>query len=87
MDKGMLTYHQRIDQSEIDKIKAELSELDRELVSADGVQLKPSQCYHVDTDPLHVLFNTNCPSELRSNVISIIKKYYPHYEDRTPQNG
>jgi len=75
MDKGMLTYHQRIDQSEIDKIKAELSELDRDMVSADGVQLKPSQCFHFESDPLHVLFNTNCPDTLRQKVEDIITRH------------
>jgi hypothetical protein len=68
-------------------IKKELDLLDRQQINVKGTFLKPSQCYHVETDPLHVLFNTNCPCELRTNVISIIKKYYPHYEDRAPQNG
>lgn len=75
MNKDMLTHHRRIDQSEIDRIKAELSELDRELVSADGVQLKPSQCYHFESDPLHVLFNTNCPDTLRQRVEDIISRH------------
>ena len=68
-------------------IKRELELLDFHHVPADGIILKPSQCYHVETSPLHVLFNTNCPSALKNDVINIIKKYYPDYEDRSSQNG
>ena len=63
-----------------DKIREELDELDHGHIPVDGILLKPSQCYHFGTDPLHVLFNTNCPSSLREKVVNIVKKYYPEYE-------
>jgi len=75
MNRDSLHYDQKINKSSIDRIKAELSALDRELVSADGIELKPSQCYHFETDPLHVLFNTNCPDELKRKVEYIIYRY------------
>jgi hypothetical protein len=54
---------------------SELAELDREPVLVDGKTLKPSQCYHVGTDPTHVLFNTNCPDELKEKVNRVLAKY------------
>jgi len=75
MNKDSLHYDQKINKLSIDRIKAELSALDTELVRADGIELKPSQCYHFETDPLHVLFNTNCPDELRQKVQFIISRH------------
>ena len=59
----------------IEKVKAELGELERYFVKIDGKQLKPSQCYRFNADPLHVLFNTNCPESLKQKIQSIISKY------------
>lgn len=64
----------------MDKLKAELVRLDDEMVDIDGKKLKPSQCYHFDTDPVHILFNTNCPQNLREKVTAIVTKYIPSYE-------
>jgi hypothetical protein len=67
----------------LEKVKAELGELDRSLVEIDGIKLKPSQCYRFDVDPAHVLFNTNCPDELRRKVQSILSKYIKADEGRS----
>ena len=75
MEKDRIEYHQKINKSGIERIKSELSQLDLEMVEADGVQLKPSQCYHFGIDPLHVLFNTNCPDELKQKVQDIISRH------------
>jgi hypothetical protein len=75
MEKDKVEYHQKINSSGIERIKEELTALDRELVNADGVQLKPSQCYHFGIDPLHVLFNTNCPDDLKQKVQDIISRH------------
>jgi hypothetical protein len=64
------------------QVQAELEQLDRDMVLVDGKKLKPSQCYHFDTDPAHVLFNTNCPEDLRHKVQAILSKYIPD-ESRT----
>jgi hypothetical protein len=61
------------------RIQAELNELDRDLVDVDGLRLKPSQCYHFDINPTHVLFNTNCPDSVKEKVHAILSKYIPHY--------
>ena len=66
----------------LNKIQAELNELDRELVTLDGKILKPSQCYRFSADPMHVLFNTNCPDSLKERVNAIIAKYSPPDESR-----
>jgi hypothetical protein len=68
-------YDQESDRQRIEKIKKELSALDAELIDADGIRLRPSQCYHFDTDPLHILFNTNCPDHLRQKVNDIISRH------------
>jgi hypothetical protein len=53
----------------------ELRELDRQQIELDGKSFKASQCYHWESDPAHLLFNTNCPADLRDRVESIIAKY------------
>ncbi len=75
MQKDRVEYPHKINKFGIERIKAELSELDHEMVKADGVHLKPSQCYHFGSDPLHVLFNTNCPDELKQKVQDIISRH------------
>jgi hypothetical protein len=84
MDKDRVWHPQPMDPDIMGRVKAELNELDRELVDVDGKQLKPSQCYHFDVSPLHVLFNTNCPDSLKQKVQAILSKYIPH-ETRTQQ--
>ena len=69
----------------LDILVSELNELDNEVVEIDGTVLKPSQCYHFETDPVHLLFNTNCPDTLKQRVNAIIAKHLPDYESRTPQ--
>ena len=58
------------------QIKEVLNALEREWVEIDGIRLKPSQCYHFEMDPPHVLFNTNCPDALeKAGVESILSQY------------
>jgi len=74
---------EKVSTTVIDSIRAELDHLDEEMVRVDNRMLKPSQCYRIELDPVHVLFNTNCPDALRSKVQSILSKYIPGVEDRT----
>ena len=67
----------------MERIRNELYELDTDLVDVEGKQLKPSQCYRFETDPLHVMFNTNCPEKLRVRVEEILAKYTSDNESRT----
>jgi hypothetical protein len=75
MNKDKIEFTQQINNDRIERIKVALTELDQEMVDADGVLLKPSQCYHFDVDPVHVLFNTNCPDDLREKVQRIIASH------------
>ncbi len=59
----------------LEKVKFELGELDRHFVEIDGKRLKPSQCYRFESDPAHLLFNTNCPEGLKAKVQAILSKY------------
>ena len=61
----------------IDQLKADLAELDEHEIEIDGIKLRPSECYHFDVSPRHVLFNTNCPEALRNKVEAIIEKHFP----------
>ena len=70
-----------------EKIVTELGELDRQLVWVEGKLLKPSQCFRYETDPLHYMFNTNCPEELKEKVQAIFNKHIPAYENRASQQG
>ena len=68
----------------LDRIAYELKELDKDLVEIDGVHLKPSQCYHYEADPFHILFNTNCPDSLKQKVEAILSRHIPQYENSSP---
>lgn len=58
-----------------DLLLQELKKLDTQLVQVNNEWLKPSQCYYYETDPAHILFNTNCPDELKSRIESLLAKY------------
>lgn len=64
----------------IEALKHELRELDQHEIDADGVKLRPSECYRFELSPLHVLFNTNCPDALKEKVQAIIHKHFPEKE-------
>ena len=66
--------------SHLQAIQQELASLDNNLIEINRQQLKVSQCYHFETDPLHLLFNTNCPGQLRQKLNGIVAKYIPGYE-------
>lgn len=59
----------------VEQIKEALEALEQEWVEVDGKRMKPSQCYHFEVEPLHVLFNTNCPDELKEKVETILSRY------------
>ncbi|HEX6191209.1 MAG TPA: hypothetical protein VFZ42_02545 [Chitinophagaceae bacterium] len=69
------------------KLKAALEELDQEWVEIDGARVRPSQCFHVDANPPHVLFNTNCPDTLKKKVQEILSHYtgYPDTHEGSSQ--
>ena len=71
----------------LENVVRELKELDNELVEIDGTRLKPSQCYHFEADPLHVLFNTNCPDSLKQKVEAILSRHIPEYESSPSEEG
>jgi hypothetical protein len=51
----------------------------------DGKQMKPSQCYRIEMNPLHVMFNTNCPETLQVKINSILAKYLQSDETGSSQ--
>jgi hypothetical protein len=67
----------------LEKIVSELDDLDKELVTIDGTVLKPSQCYHFETNPVHMLYNTNCPDALKQKIQAILDKYLASHESST----
>ena len=73
------------DLSLIERMKSELRELDNEPVEIDGRRLKPSQCYRMEMDPVHIMFNTNCPGTLKERIESILAKYLKTDEGRSSQ--
>ena len=66
---------QRLTPDSLNKIEAELTELDRFIINIQGKKLRPSQCYRFIADPPHILFNTNCPSGLSLKIQAILEKY------------
>ena len=59
----------------IQQVKAELQELDKENILVDGKTMKPSNCYYFGSNPTNLLFNTNCPEELKTKIGLILSKY------------
>lgn len=57
------------------ELKKDLDLLDRQMIEVNGKPMKASQCYHLETDPAHLLFNTNCPQDLKSKIEEILSKY------------
>jgi len=55
------------------ELRRELEKLDDELVNADGIMLKPSQCYRIEAN--HILYNTSCPESLKRKIQSILLRY------------
>ncbi len=64
-----------IERSCYEKLQEELAALDAAEVEVNGQLLRPSQCYFLQTDPLHILFNTNCPDSLREMVNHIVQRH------------
>lgn len=65
----------RLSPDMVEKVKAELGELDRHFVEIGGKKIKHSQCYRFEADPAHILFNTNCPEDLKQKIQAILSKY------------
>lgn len=74
-----------MNEADLQQLRSALLDLDRELIDVDGIKLKPSQCYRLETDPAHVLFNTNCPQALKEKIQALLLKYLPHDEGSTSQ--
>ena len=70
-----------------DELRSELENLDKELIEADGVKLKPSQCYRITDNSLQVIYNTNCPGALRETIESILSKYAKDNSENYPPAG
>jgi len=75
--------HQYIAPQFIETLKKELRELDKEMVQLNGTSIAPSQCYRLELDPAHVLFNTNCPADLKERIEGLLHKYYKTHEGGT----
>jgi hypothetical protein len=61
----------------------ELKSLDSQAINVDGNAMKPSQCYHWEAEPAHLLYNTNCPPDLKQKLQAIIAKYVDTNESRS----
>jgi hypothetical protein len=53
----------------------ELEKIEEAVVVLDDKELKPSQCFHIESDPPHVLFNENCPESLKIRINEILRRY------------
>ena len=63
-------------QTENELFLKELEQLDESIITVDGRAYKPSQCYHIGMDPVHVLFNENCPESLKIAINDLLRKYH-----------
>ncbi len=56
-------------------IAAELEKIDLEPVLLNGHPTKPSSCYRLSGNPPQVIFNTNCPDDVKGKIEAILLKY------------
>ncbi len=56
-------------------LSEELAILDQAMVEVNGNLMKPSQCFHIEMDPPHVLYNENCPGSLKEKIGDLLKRY------------
>lgn len=68
----------------LEMVKAELMQLDEKNVLVDGKELRPSNCYYFGSNPLHILYNTNCPESLKEKIEHILEKYSDTDEEQRP---
>jgi hypothetical protein len=77
---GHLTYEEML------KLQVALAELDNERVEVSGQWLAPSQCYRVSENLPYILFNTNCPDELKKRIEKILSDYSSRNESSAQEN-
>lgn len=63
----------------VDQLRDDLDKLNRNWMNIEGINMSAAQCYHLETNPPHFLFNTNCPEFLRHELESILHKYFPEH--------
>ena len=59
----------------LNTLKKAIDSVNNSSILVEGVQTSPQACYHIETDPVNVLFNLNCPDILRTAIGGIIEKY------------
>lgn len=64
-------------------IQRDLEKLNASGIMVDGKPIDPGSCYYFGADPLHVLYNTNCPDMLKKEIEKIITTYIPDVENGT----
>ena len=65
---------QEIDMKQQWAIMDAMEKLDQETVEMDGIRLEACKCYHYSLNPVHVLFNDNCPDSLKQNIRQIFEE-------------
>jgi hypothetical protein len=66
----------------IDRLRDDLDLLNKEWRDIKGSSLSANQCYHLETDPPHFLFNLNCPDNLRQELNDLLFKHFPEYANK-----
>jgi len=51
-----------------------MEQLNHATVEVDGIKLEACKCYHYSLNPVHVLFNDNCPESLKRNIKQIFEE-------------
>jgi hypothetical protein len=79
--RGEIKHLMNVSKENVEKLQEELLKLDTTNVVVNGKFIKPSSCYYLGSQPLHVLYNTNCPDTLKEIIDDIITKYSAKDED------
>ncbi|MDB5211976.1 MAG: hypothetical protein JWQ30_2803 [Sediminibacterium sp.] len=71
----MLTADNPTNKTARELLQEELDIIENASVEVNGIELKPSQCYFIQTDPPHILFNENCPGSLKERIEELLRRY------------
>ena len=55
-------------------IMVAMEKLDHQTIEVRGVKLEACKCYHYSLNPVHVLFNDNCPESLKQDIRDIFER-------------
>ena len=64
----------QIDMNQYMAIMDAMDKLSQATIDVNGIKLEACNCYHYSLNPVHVLFNDNCPESLKQHIKQIFEE-------------